>query len=76
MIVSEVLFDQISLMSYVLLKYCFGTLHNLLTPIAVLLSYPTVRRSVVKVFVRGGTQQNNSVEITDDEVKKELGHLN
>ena len=75
MIVSEAVFESVDMMSYILLKFCVGSLHTSLTPLAVLASYPEVRRAVVRVFVRGGTQQNNSIEVSEDDVKKELGHL-
>ena len=75
MIVSEAVFERVDMMSYILLKFCLGSLHTSLTPLAILASYPEVRRAVVRVFVRGGTQQNNSVEVSEDDVKKELGHL-
>ena len=42
MIVSEIIFDQISVMSYVLMKYIVGTLHTMFTPVTVLFSYPQV----------------------------------
>ena len=76
MIISEVVFDNITIMSYVILKYIMGTSHNLFSPLVILISYEDVRTSVVKIFVKGGSQQNNSVEISDEDVKKELGHLN
>ena len=75
MIIAEVLFDQISILSYVLMKYCFGSLHSLLSPIVIMISFPQLRKSAVKVFMRGGTQQNNSIDISEEDVKKELGHL-
>ena len=76
MIISEVVFDNITIMSYVILKYIMGTSHNLFSPLVILISYEDVRTSVVKIFVKGGSQQNNSVDISDEDVKKELGHLN
>ena len=43
MVVSEVYFEEIGdLMHFILLKYCFGTLHHLLSPLVVLVSYPEV----------------------------------
>ena len=75
MIVSEAVFERVDMMSYILLKFCLGSLHTSLTPLAILASYPEVRLAVVRVFVRGGTQQNNSIEVSEDDVKKELGHL-
>ena len=76
MVISEIIFEDVSIMSYVLLKYCLGTTHTLMSPVAILISYQEVRKAVVKVFIRGGTQQNNSAEVSEDTVKKELGHLN
>ena len=76
MVISEIIFEDVSIMTYVLLKYCLGTTHTLLSPVAILISYQEVRKAVVKVFIRGGTQQNNSAEVSEDTVKKELGHLN
>ena len=76
MIVAEILFDQISILSYVLLKYCFGSLHSLLSPMAIMMSFPRLRKAAIKVFMRGGSQQNNSMDISEEDVKKELGHLN
>ena len=75
MIIVEIVFHQISILSYVLLKYCLGSLHTLLSPVVILISFPDVRQSAVKVFARGGTHQNNSLDISDEDVKKELGHL-
>ena len=76
MIFSEIFFeDKNNIMYFILLKYCFGTLHHFLGPVIILLSYKGIRQSVVKVFVKGGTNQNESKDISDDEMKKELGHL-
>ena len=76
MVFSEIFFeDNNSIMYFILLKYCFGTLHHFLGPVIILLSYKDIRQSVVRVFVKGGTNQNESKDISVDEMKKELGHL-
>ena len=76
MVFSEIYFDSINnIMYFILIKYCFGTLHHFLGPLIILLSYKDLRQSVVKVFLKGGTNQNESKDISDEEMKKELGHL-
>ena len=43
MVVAEMYFDEVGdLLAFILLKYCFGTLHHLFSPLAVLVSYPEV----------------------------------
>ena len=43
MLVAEMYFEEVGdIMQFVLLKYCVGTLHHLLSPLAVLVSYPEV----------------------------------
>ena len=72
----EIYFEYINnIMYFILIKYCFGTLHHFLGPVIILLSYKDIRQSVVKVFLKGGTNQNESKDISDDEMMKELGHL-
>jgi hypothetical protein len=84
MVLAEVYFEQIGdIMHFILLKYCFGTLHHLLSPLVVLLCYPEVspprsirrqvRRSAARAYSRGGSNQNQTVELSDEKVRKELG---
>jgi len=76
MIISEIYFEQInSIMYFILIKYYIGTLHHFLGPVIILLCYKDIRKSVAKVFMKGGTNQNESKDITDDQMKKELGHV-
>ena len=76
MLFSEIYFETINdIMYFILIKYCFGTLHHFLGPVIILFSYKDLRKSVVKVFLKGGTNQNESKEISAEEMKKELGHL-
>ena len=43
MVVAEMYFDEVGdIMQFILLKYVLGTLHHLLSPLAVLVSYPEV----------------------------------
>ena len=48
MIVAEWLYDDLSVMWFVLIKYSCGSLQNLLSPIAILLSYPEMRKYIKK----------------------------
>ena len=76
MIISEMYFEQINnIMYFILIKYCFGTLHHFFGPVIILLCYKDIRKSVGRVFLRGGTNQNESKDISDDQMKKELGHV-
>ena len=44
MVVAEMYFDEVGdIMQFILLKYVLGTLHHLLSPLAVLVSYPEVK---------------------------------
>ena len=76
MVISELYFDNInSIMWFILIKYGLGTSHQLLGPLVIISCYKDIRLSVINVFMKGGTNQNESKDITDEEMKKELGHL-
>ena len=76
MVFCEIYFEYINnIMYFILIKYCIGTLHHFIGPVIILLSYKDIRQSVVKVFLKGGTNQNESKDITDEDMKKELGHV-
>ena len=43
MVLAEIYFEQINdMMQFILLKYCLGTTHHLLSPAVILLCYPEV----------------------------------
>lgn len=48
MIISEILFDEVSVMMFILMKYSFGSLQNLFSPLAIIISYPETRNFLVK----------------------------
>ena len=76
MVISELCYNSLnSIMWFILIKYGLGTSHQLLGPLVIISCYKEIRQSVVNVFVKGGTNQNESKDITDEEMKKELGHL-
>ena len=76
MVFCEIYFEYMNNSRYfILIKCCFGTLHHFLGPVIILLSYKDIRQSVVKVFLKEGTNQNESKDITDEKMKKELGHV-
>ena len=62
MLVAEMYFEEVGdIMQFILLKYCVGTLHHLLSPLAVLVSYPEVMFSkclaIVVFTIRYGAQR-------------------
>ena len=60
MVVAEMYFDEVGdIMQFILLKYVLGTLHHLLSPLAVLVSYPEVKGLSITftLLVRYAAQQ-------------------
>ena len=49
MILAEILFNDVSIMVFILMKYSFGSLHTLFSPIAIIISYPYIRKSLVQI---------------------------
>ena len=58
---------------FVLLKYIIGTSHQLLGPIAILIAQVDIRKNVAEVYRKGGTSQNTSMEMTYEELQRNLG---
>ena len=53
MIISEIMFDEVSVMMFILMKYSFGSLQNLFSPLAIIISYPETRNFLVKKDQKG-----------------------
>ena len=62
-----------NLLIFVMIKYVIGTVHHLLTPAAILVTKPDVRRAVGEVYRRGGSTQSRDMEITYEELQRQLG---
>ena len=74
MVICEVLFTtNHNLFSFVVIKFIVGTSHHLLGPLSILLSRRDILDSAVQVYRRGGTTQSKSLEITAEQMQKELG---
>ena len=58
---------------FVLLKYIIGTSHHLLSPVAILIAQVDIRKNVAEVYRKGGTSQNTSMEMTYEELQRNLG---
>ena len=84
MLVAEMYFDEAGdILPFILLKYCVGTLHHLLSPLAVLVSYPEVfkrfqnfylfftdqvRSLALRAYHRGGSSQQQTKIISAEKV--------
>ena len=74
MIICEVFFPTTdNLLIFVMLKYIAGTSHQLLAPLSILLSRKDISSSAVQVYRRGGTTQGKTLEITAEQIQRELG---
>ena len=74
MIICEVFFPASdNLLIFVMLKYIAGTSHQLLAPLSILLSRKDISSSAVQVYRRGGTTQGKTLEITAEQIQRELG---
>ena len=62
-----------NLLMFVMVKYVIGTVHHLLTPAAILVTKADVRKAVVEVYKRGGSTQARDIEITYEELQRQLG---
>ena len=62
-----------NLLMFVMVKYVLGTVHHLLTPAAILLTKTDVRRAVGEVYRRGGSTQSQDMDITYEELQRQLG---
>ena len=62
-----------NLLYFVIVKYVLGTSHQLLGPICILVSRQDIRQNAVLVYKKGGTTQSKPVELTYEEIQKELG---
>ena len=58
---------------FVLLKFIFGVSHQLLGPIAILTAQTDIRHHVGQVYRKGGTSQNTTMEMTYEELQRNLG---
>ena len=58
---------------FVLLKFILGVSHQLLGPIAILTAQTDIRHHVGQVYRKGGTSQNTTMEITYEELQRNLG---
>ena len=74
MLISEV-FSQIyeSPFNLIMFKYVFGTFHHFLVPLSLLVLRPDLWELCKVVYRKGGTNQNKSVEMTYEEMQKQLG---
>ena len=92
MVVAEMYFDEVGdIMQFILLKYVLGTLHHLLSPLAVLVSYPEVtldkrvvnhicsfgqvRGSAMRAYHRGGSSQQQTKIISTEKVAILISNL-
>ena len=74
MIISELYFPiPDNIFHFILLKFIIGVSHQLLGPIAILLSQTEIRHNVVQVYRKGGTSQNTTMEMTYEELQRNLG---
>ena len=74
MIICEVFFPATdNLLIFVMIKYIAGTSHQLLAPLSILLSRKDISSSAVQVYRRGGTTQGKTLEITAEQIQRELG---
>ena len=55
------------------MKYILGTCQHLAGPLAVLASRPDLRQEAATIYRRGGSTQTKDVEITYEQMQKELG---
>ena len=62
-----------SLLYFVIVKYIVGTSHQLLCPLCILLSRRDIRLNAGLVYRKGGTTQSKSMELTYEEIQKQLG---
>ena len=74
MIISELYFPiPDNIFHFILLKFIIGVSHQLLGPMAILLSQTDIRNNVVQVYRKGGTSQNTTMEMTYEELQRNLG---
>ena len=74
MIISELYFPiPENIFCFVLLKFIIGVSQQLLGPIAVLTVQTDIRHHVGQVYRKGGTSQNTTMEITYEELQRNLG---
>jgi len=57
----------------IMLKYVVGTSHHLLVPLAILVVRTDLRDLVGTVYRKGGTTQGKDVEMTMEEMQRQLG---
>ena len=62
-----------NLFYFVIVKYIAGTSHHLFGPLCILASRRDIRQNAVLVYRKGGTTQSKSMEMTYEEIQKELG---
>ena len=74
MIITEV-YDQIyeNHFNFIMLKYVFGTSHHLLVPLSLLLTRSDLWDLCKIVYRKGGSNQSKNIEITVEEMQRELG---
>jgi len=74
MIIAEV-FGQIydNPFTFIMFKYVFGTFHHFLGPLSLLVLRRDLWELCKVVYRKGGTTQNKSVEMTYEEMQKQLG---
>ena len=58
---------------FIVLKFIIGASHQLLGPIAILIAQTDIRENVALVYRKGGTSQNTTMEITYEELQRNLG---
>ncbi|XP_023322775.1 uncharacterized protein LOC111697119 [Eurytemora carolleeae] len=58
---------------YIMLKYILGTSYQLFVPLWVLIARDDIRGTVVALYRKGGTTQSKSVDLTAEQMQRELG---
>ena len=74
MVIAEV-FGQIydNPFNFIMLKYVFGTFHHFLCPLSLLCIRSDLWELCKVVYKKGGSNQNKNIEMTYEEMQKQLG---
>ena len=74
MVICELLYpDNYNILTFIVIKFIIGTSHHLLGPLSILLSRRDILVSAVSVYKKGGTTQAKDLEITAEQIRRELG---
>merc|ERR1712117_663612 len=58
---------------FMALKYCFGCLHLVLLPLAIIVLKPDIRRAAADVYCKRSATQGESAEMTFEQLQKQVG---